>query len=161
MSDLVRFVRDCCNLERRLGTLYSRLAETVGDEKTAQLFVTLAGEEESHAQSLELLRRLLARSEDRQLLAPGAQADAGHMRRGLDTALTMLDAGKSIGAAEALRLTIRIESSGFETLGENQIIDGDAEFERTLRMLQVADQTHRERLEARLAALGEAPPGGS
>ncbi len=160
MSVVVRFVRDCCYLERRLGTLYSRLAETLDDEKAAQLCAVLAAEEEAHAQSLELLQRLLARSADCQTLVPGAQLDARTMRRGLDTAHAMLDAGKRIGTAEALRLAIRIEASGFESLGVNQISGGDAEVERTLRMLQVADQTHRERLEACLTALGEAPPGG-
>lgn len=131
----------CIELELRAGRIYERLAQQfAGQDRVRRFFQTLAEQERSHAELLELCRQTAGRAgwlEEK--FAPWRDAvprleqqmgEAEAAAYGLDE------------LADALRLVIHIEGSEINDVFAGTVSATDSDFVRTLRAFHTAGTTH-------------------
>ncbi|MHB8766916.1 MAG: hypothetical protein ACYDA8_21605 [Deferrisomatales bacterium] len=151
MPDLLSFLKECEELETRVGRLYAALAARFADHgRVAALFRELAAEEVTHARTFRLLQSLGAQAAGSGAVDPEFAARRGALGEQLDQALAAVELGRPISPESAVSLALRIEASSLEANvgaavksedpGFRQLVDsllsGDRKHERQLRELQ-------------------------
>jgi hypothetical protein len=131
----------CVELELRAQRIYEELAQRFADRgPVRRFFQTLAEQEQSHAELLELCRETASRAgwlEERFAAWRDAVPRLERQMGEAETALEGLDK-----LADALRLVIRIEGSEINDVFGGVVAATDSDFVRTLRAFHTAGTTH-------------------
>lgn len=131
----------CVELESRAQRIYEELAQRFADRgPVRRFFQTLAEQERSHAELLELCRETASRAswlEER--FAPWREA-VPRLERQMGEAEALLEGLDKL--PDALRLVIRIEGSEINDVFGSVVAATDSDFVRTLRAFHTAGTTH-------------------
>ena len=134
-------IGDCIVLEQRAQRIYEQLAERFADRKPVRrFFATLAEQESSHAELLELCRAIASREgwmeeyfAPWRAAIPRLQREMGEAESSVETLSALTD---------ALRFVIRVESSEINDVFESVVVATDSDFVRQLEAFQAAESTH-------------------
>jgi rubrerythrin len=131
----------CVELELRAQRIYDTLAQRFADRDPVQrFFQTLAEQERSHGELLELCRETAGRTgwlEEQFEPWRDAVPRLERQMDGAEASLERLDA-----LVDALRLVIRIEASEINDVFGSVVAATDSEFVRNLEAFQTAGATH-------------------
>ena len=134
-------VGQCIGLEDRAKQIYESLAERFSQEEPVRLFFnSLARQEQSHAELLELCRAAAGRGRwDGQHFEPWRDT-IPQLKRQMEEAASSLDSLD--GVRVALRLVIQIESSEVNRVFRGVVAATDSDFVRELQAFQQSTSNH-------------------
>jgi len=134
-------VERCIRLELQAKRIYEWLAgQFLGHEAVLEFFDTLARQEASHAQLLDLCRVLAGRTVWKEECFAPCRDSIPRLERQMQTIESSLD---SIGSvADALRLVIQIEGSEVNQVFESVVAASGSDFVRKLLVFQAAAENH-------------------
>jgi rubrerythrin len=132
---------DCVELELRAQRIYELLAERHHEkEPVRQFFATLAQQESTHAELLELCRTIAGREGWMDEYFAPWRAAVPRLDALMDEAEASVEDMDSV--ADALRLVIRVEGSEINQVFESVVAATDSDFVRNLQAFQSAEETH-------------------
>lgn len=130
-------VERCIKLELQAKRIYEWLAgRFLGHEPVSEFFDTLARQEESHAQLLELCRVIANRTIWKEEYFTPCRDSIPHLERQMDSIESSLKFMDSI--ADALRLVIQIEGSEVNQTFESVVAASGSAFVRKVLAFQTA-----------------------
>ncbi|MDF1561646.1 MAG: hypothetical protein P1V51_01310 [Deltaproteobacteria bacterium] len=142
LEALIRF-------EERVSSFYVWLsAELIEDSEAAQLFITLAAQEQGHAERLRMEERILVEDERELEVHPDVSQAVEISVKAMDGFMARPEPPGSI---EALGFTLDLESRSGEQLGRALLAEAVPELARTLGALEREDARHAEMLQEALA----------
>lgn len=161
-ESVVEFVARCVELELKASRIYAALARRFADTPDVHtFFATISGQEESHAELLELCRAAASQSQwlDEQL-QPWRRSLPKLERHMADAESRVDDIHAAI---DALRLVIDIETSEINEVFRSIVTAVDSEFVRRINVFGETERRHLNyighaivRLEPTLAEVGRA-----
>jgi rubrerythrin len=132
---------DCVELELRAQRIYELLAERHRDNEPVSLFfATLAGQESTHAEMLELCRAIAGREGWMDEYFAPWRAAIPRLDALMDEVEASLEGMDSV--EDALRLVIRVEGSEINQVFESVVAATDSDFVHSLQAFQSADEMH-------------------
>ena len=151
-------IGDCVALERRAQRIYEQLAQRFADRKpVGRFFATLAEQESTHAELLELCRTIASREGWMEEYFAPWRAALPRLEKQMEEAESFLDEHDSLDAA--LRLVIRVEGSEINDVFESVVAATDSDFVRQLEAFQTAEATHMRYITDQIAELAPALAG--
>ena len=159
---VVEFVARCVELELTASRIYAALARRFADTSDLHtFFASISGQEESHAELLELCRAAAAQSQWLEEQIQPWRRSLPKLERHMAEAESRVDDVHS--AIDALRLVIEIESSEINEVFRSIVTAADSEFVRRVNVFGDTDRRHLNfighsiiRLEPTLAEAGRA-----
>lgn len=131
----------CVELELRAQRIYEELAHRFADrDPVRRFFQTLAEQERSHGELLELCRETASRAGWLEEQFEPWRDEVPRLERQMDGAEASLEGLDAL--VDALRLVIRIEASEINDVFGGVVAATDSEFVRTLGAFQAAGATH-------------------
>jgi hypothetical protein len=131
----------CVELELRAQLVYETLAQRFADQDPVRrFFQTLAGQEQSHGELLELCRETAGRDGWLEGQFEPWRDAVPRLERQMDDAEASLEGLDEV--TDALRLVIRVESSEINDVFGGVVAATDSDFVRNLRAFQTAGATH-------------------
>lgn len=132
---------DCVELELRAQRIYESLADRHrNNEPVSQFFATLAGQESTHAELLELCRTIAGREGWMDEYFAPWRAAIPRLDALMDEVEASLEDLSSV--EDALRLVIQVEGSEINQVFESVVAATDSDFVRSLQAFQSAEETH-------------------
>lgn len=142
-----RFLTDAAAVERKTAELYKALAERFPeDEEFVALFKRLSDEEYVHERALMMLMRIVLGMKEKVTIDPKFADICASLSNQMDKAIAMLAEGRPITVESALKLSLRIETTLIEEQSSDIIETDSPEFQRTLKVLRVQTNKHKDRL---------------
>jgi len=134
-------IGDCVALERRAQRIYEQLAQRFADRKpVGRFFATLAEQESTHAELLELCRTIASREGWMEEYFAPWRAAIPRLKREMGEAESAVETLASL--EDTLRLVIRVESSEINDVFESVVAATDSDFVRHLDAFQAAESDH-------------------
>ena len=145
-------IADCVALELRAQRIYERLAERFADRRpVSEFFATLAEQEGTHAELLELCRTIASREGWMEEYFAPWRAAVPRLVKQMDEAESFVDQRESLD--DALRLVISVEGSEINDVFEGVVAATDSDFVRQLEAFQTAELKHMRYITDRIAEL--------
>jgi rubrerythrin len=134
-------IGDCVTLELRAKGIYEKLTQRFADRPPVKrFFATLAEQEGTHAELLELCRTIASREGWMEEYFAPWRAAVPRLAKQMDEAESFLDEHESLH--DALRLVISVEGSEINDVFEGVVAATDSDFVRHLEAFQTAETTH-------------------
>jgi rubrerythrin len=131
----------CVELELRAKQIYTQLAQRFGNcEEAAVFFRTLARQEQSHAELLNLCKAAAGRGGWDESQFAAWRSAVPRLEREMEAAMTSLDSIEDLRGA--LRLVIEIESSEINSVFQAIVASSESTFVRTLEAFHTAGASH-------------------
>ncbi len=151
-------IGDCVALERRAQRIYEQSAQRFAERKpVGRFFATLAEQESTHAELLELCRTIASREGWMEEYFAPWRAALPRLEKQMEEAESFLDEHDSLD--DALRLVIRVEGSEINDVFESVVAATDSDFVRQLEAFQTAEATHMRYIADQIAELAPALAG--
>jgi rubrerythrin len=132
---------DCVELELRAQRIYELLADRHREnEPVREFFATLAQQESTHAEMLQLCHAIAGREGWMDEYFAPWRAAIPRLDALMDEAEASLEGMDSI--EDALRLVIRVEGSEINQVFESVVAATDSDFVRSLQAFQSAEEMH-------------------
>jgi rubrerythrin len=153
-ENVVEFIARCVELELKASRIYTALARRFADDQAVHgFFESLAAQEDSHAELLELCRAAAAQQRwDETQVAPWRDV-VPRLERHMVECEGSVDGVHTL--PEALRLVIDIESSEINDVFSSVVAAADSEF---VRRLSVFGETERRHLDFICRAISRLAP---
>lgn len=141
MVKVPELVGRCVTLELQAKRIYEWLAgRFLGHKPVSDFFDTLARQEESHAQLLELCRAIASRTIWKEECFAPWRDSIPHLEKQLESIESSLELIDSV--ADALRLVIQIEGSEVNQTFESVVAASSSAFVRKVLAFQTAAENH-------------------
>jgi hypothetical protein len=151
-SEISDVLRQCINLELRAKQIYVRLADTAAESRSlAQFFVTLAQQEQNHADLLELCSAASRHAGWRLHDLPVWRKELARLDQELHEA--EVTASSVCDVNDAMRLVVKLESSEINRVFEGVIGASNSAFVKSLQPFHCAMQLHMNYLVTRVSEL--------
>ncbi len=142
----------CIRLELRAKRLYEALAERFSGEPEARAFFTdLAGEEEEHAEMLDLCRAAHGRTRREANVLDRFAESLPRLEKGMQDAESCL--ARTGALPDALRLVLRVESSEVNGVFQGVLASSGPGLVKALRSFQTAARRHLRGIRCRVIEL--------
>ena len=141
LDALIRF-------EERVCSFYVWLSSVVHDDaEVAQLFITLAEQEQGHAERLRMEQRALV-DQERSIMVEGVDKAVESSVRAMDA---FMEGAEHPSVLDALGFALGLEADSGEQLGRHLLRDAVPELAKTLDGLDKEDAWHAEMMQECLA----------